>query len=64
MYPTLDNCRIQAKRVQSRCSQKNYIDIFNAITCDALLPIVESLLPKHRERLFPPTETLAMSARP
>jgi hypothetical protein len=60
MYPTLDNSHIQARRVQNRCSQKNYIDVFNAITCDALLPVVESLLPEHRERLFPPTETLAM----
>ncbi len=33
---------------------------FNLLTSDELLWKVESLLPDHRERLFPPTETLAM----
>lgn len=35
-------------------------DVFNLLTSDSLLEVVESLLPEHRERLFPPTETLAM----
>ena len=34
--------------------------LFNALTSDSLLDKVEELLPKHRERLYPPTETLSM----
>ena len=33
---------------------------FNLLTGDALSEQVEILLPSHRERLFPPTETLAI----
>jgi len=38
----------------------HYLDIFNLITSDSLFDRLESLLPEHRERLFPPTETLSM----
>ncbi|MCP3909276.1 MAG: IS4 family transposase [Oceanicoccus sp.] len=33
---------------------------FNLLTSPELLDTVEDLLPEHRERLFPPTETLSM----
>ena len=33
---------------------------FNLLTSERWLDTVESLLPTHRERLFPPTETLSM----
>jgi hypothetical protein len=33
---------------------------FNVLTSEQLLEKVESLLPEHRERVFPPTETLSM----
>ncbi len=33
---------------------------FNHLTSPELLSVVEDLLPKHRERRFPPTETLSM----
>ena len=33
---------------------------FDLLTSDGLLGRVESLLPDHRERLYPPTETLSM----
>lgn len=33
---------------------------FNMLTADESLDQVEALLPSHRERLFPPTETLSM----
>jgi len=33
---------------------------FNQLTSDELFDKVESLLPMHRERLFPPTETLSL----
>ena len=34
--------------------------IFNLLTSSELFHQVEALLPEHRERLFPPTETLSM----
>ena len=34
--------------------------MFNLLTGPQLLDRVEGLLPEHRERLFAPTETLAM----
>jgi hypothetical protein len=33
---------------------------FNMLTADESLDQVEALLPAHRERLFPPTETLSI----
>ena len=36
------------------------VSLFNMLTSDSLLDKVEELLPKHRERLYPPTETLSM----
>jgi hypothetical protein len=60
MYPTSEATRIQANLIRARSKQSGYLDIFNAITSNVLLDKVESLLPEHRERLFPPTETLAM----
>ncbi len=57
-------------RRQSQCLQQkailDYIDgvdeftYFNLLTSPELLDELESLLPAHRERLFPPTETLSM----
>lgn len=44
-------------------NQQNKLDafgFFNLLTCDQLFDQVESLLPPHRERLFPPTETLSL----
>ncbi len=46
---------IQRKRSESDC-----LSTFNLLTNDLLFDEVERLLPPHRERLFPPTETLAM----
>ena len=34
--------------------------MFNRLTGPQLFDRVEQLLPEHRERLFPPTETLSM----
>jgi len=33
---------------------------FNVLTSDSLLDTVEALLRDHRERVYPPTETLSM----
>ena len=38
----------------------DYHSIFNILTSEKLFNQVESLLPDHRERIFPPTETLSM----
>lgn len=48
---------------QRACRQTSNTDayaFFNLLTSPELLDCVESLLPDHRERLFPPTETLSM----
>lgn len=50
----------QQQRIISHRDQANSYTFFNLLTSDALLQRVEQLLPEHRERLFPPTETLSM----
>jgi hypothetical protein len=50
----------QQQRIRSRGSQSDSYAFFNVLTSDALLSQVEAHLPEHRERLFPPTETLSM----
>lgn len=47
-------------RVKSYVRNNDSYDFFNLLTSDSLLTTVEDLLPEHRERLFPPTETLSM----
>lgn len=47
-------------RVQHYAQTHTAIDIFNALTHPELLDYLEAELPPHRERLFPPTETLSM----
>ncbi len=50
----------QQKRVQ-RCAQEtDSYAFFNLLTGPRMLEGVEELLPVHRERLFPPAETLSM----
>ncbi|ASJ70371.1 hypothetical protein [Granulosicoccus antarcticus] len=36
------------------------VGVFNLITDDRFLATIEAQLPAHRERTYPPTETLAM----
>ena len=50
----------QYGRVKAYRQNTNSYDFFNLLTSDALLDKVEELLPAHRERLYPPTETLSM----
>jgi hypothetical protein len=53
--------RLQQHRdIQQQIHSSDSWSFFNLLTSDALLATVEALLPDHRERLFPPTETLAM----
>ena len=60
MYPTLSIVRTQQKLIQSQRRNSDCYRVFNLLTSDTLLDKVEEQLPDHRERLFPPTETLAM----
>lgn len=50
----------QARRVQRRAAHTTAFDFFNLLTAPELLEHLEARLPPHRERLFPPTETLSM----
>ena len=49
----------QQRRVRSRVGNSDAYAFFNLLTGLELFDEVESLLPRHRERLFPPTETLS-----
>lgn len=60
MYPR-ERVRLhQQKRIRTRAANSDSYDFFNLLTAPELLDEVESLLPEHRERMFPPTETLSM----
>jgi hypothetical protein len=55
--------RLKVQQSSFRKLAANHADchsIFNLLTADDLLDQVETLLPDHRERRFPPTETLSM----
>jgi hypothetical protein len=53
-------CLHQQKRVSTHAAISDSYAFFNLLTGPQCLDQVESLLPEHRERLFPPTETLSM----
>lgn len=50
----------QQHRVQRYAAASDAFGFFNLLTSPDLLDTLESTLPDHRERLFPPTETLSM----
>ena len=50
----------QQHRVQHYASVSDAFCFFNQMTSPELFDALEALLPAHRERLFPPTETLSM----
>jgi hypothetical protein len=58
MHPNL-NVTLQ-QRVLDHTRQVDALDFFHLLTGPKLREQVEELLPIHRERVFPPTETLAM----
>jgi hypothetical protein len=53
-------CVRQQRRVREQARHSDACAFFNLLTGPDLLDELESLLPEHRERLFPPTETLSM----
>lgn len=60
MHPNTRLRAQQQSRVRHRANHSDAYAFFNLLTGPELLAQVESLLPEHRERLFPPTETLSM----
>nr|WP_051079927.1 hypothetical protein [Thioalkalivibrio thiocyanodenitrificans] len=60
MHPTRRACAHQQRRVRRCATHTDSYQFFNLLTSPDLLEPLESLLPDHRERLFPPTETLSM----
>ena len=60
MHATPSSTRHQQQRIKFHGAHSDSYDFFNLLTSNALLSKVEALLPEHRERLFPPTETLSM----
>jgi hypothetical protein len=60
MHPTRSAQIHQQRRIRDRASNSDSYDFFNMLTSPELLDQLESLLPDHRERLYPPTETLSM----
>lgn len=60
MHPKRRAFAHQQRRVRRRAESCDAYAFFNLLTGPELLEQVESLLPDHRERLFPPTETLSM----
>jgi hypothetical protein len=60
MQITQRSAKHQHKRVTTYRANSSSYSFFNLLTSNAFLDKVESLLPDHRERLYPPTETLSM----
>lgn len=60
MQITQRSTKHQHKRIRTYRSNSSSYSFFNLLTSNAFLDKVESLLPEHRERLYPPTETLSM----
>jgi hypothetical protein len=50
----------QQRKVRRKAGRLQAVDFFNALTAPALLEVTEAHLPAHRERLYPPTQTLSM----
>ncbi len=50
----------QQKRVSHHVAHSDSFRFFNLLTTPEFFGQLEEHLPEHRERLFPPTETLSM----
>lgn len=60
MHPSHPIVARQRQLVQRHAADTDSYAFFNLLTGPQLLDGIEALLPAHRERLFPPTETLSM----
>ncbi|OQK15117.1 transposase [Methyloprofundus sedimenti] len=52
--------RCQQQRIKKCAEKTDSYQFFNLLTCPELLSRIDTLLPEHRERLYPPTETLSI----
>jgi hypothetical protein len=53
-------CALQQRVIAGQAQKIDANHFFNLLTGPELLEVVEEQLPAHRERLYPPTQTLAM----
>lgn len=60
MHPIRNARRQQCSDVRAKATSSDAYAFFNLLTGPELFDKVELALPAHRERLFPPTETLSM----
>lgn len=60
MNATSCSSRYQQQRIAQVGANCDSYRFFNLLTDDILFDTLETLLPEHRERQFPPTETLSM----
>jgi len=60
MHDAIRNARAQQRQVRSHARSSDAYGFFNLLTGPEFFGKVESVLPPHRERRFPPTETLSM----
>lgn len=60
MHANRHGCARQQRAVRAQVQKSDAHGFFNLLTGPELLAKVESTLPPHRERRYPPTETLSM----
>lgn len=60
MNASLKSGTIQRSQIGKQAKALDPYRFFNLLTSPALFETVEASLPEHRERLFPPTETLSL----
>ena len=60
MHPSRHPIAGQQRRVQHHADRADSYAMFNLLTAPRLFDHLEASLPEHRERLFPPTETLSL----
>lgn len=53
-------CAVQQRGIAKQAQRVDANHFFNLLTGPELLDVVEEQLPEHRERLYPPTQVLAM----
>lgn len=56
MYANYSPIKHQQNKISNYHHKLNALSFFNHLTSDQLFERVDSLLPEHRERTFPPTK--------
>ena len=60
MFINTKSSALQQQNIQQYAQSSDSLSFFNQLTSPELLDTLEEQLPEHRERLYPPTETLSM----